>query len=131
MARPTKLTEETSAAIVKALAIGATRKDAAGAAGVDYRTFLNWMEAGQQARSGAFFQFFQACTQAEHKARLNYLSVIAKAANEGDWRAALEYLKRRDRETWGDNMDVTSGGKDISALLREGRDRVARMKGAE
>jgi hypothetical protein len=110
MARPTKLTEETSAAIVKALAIGATRKDAAGAAGVDYRTFLNWMEAGEKAKKGAFFQFFQACSQAEHKARLNYLSVIAKAANDGDWRAALEYLKRRDRANWGDSAAVEHSG---------------------
>ena len=116
MARPTKLNLETSSAIVNALKIGATRKDAAGAAGVDYTTFLNWMAAGEVAKSGAFFEFFNACTKAEHAARLNYTKVIAMAANGGDWRAALEYLKRRDPENWSDKntLELTgAGGKDL------------------
>ncbi len=29
----------------------------------------------------------------------------------GDWRAAVEYLKRRDNEHWGDKVDNTVGGK--------------------
>lgn len=110
MARPTKLTPETSAAIVTALTIGATRKDAAGAAGVEYQTFLNWMQRGEASKSGIYFEFFESCTAAEYKARLGYLKTIAKAANDGDWRAAMEYLKRRDRDNWGDNIDVTMTG---------------------
>ena len=109
MARPTKLTPEASEAIVKALAIGGTRKDAAGAAGVVYTTFLDWMEAGEKAKSGMFHEFYNACTKTEHAARLKYTSVIAQAANAGDWRAAMEYLKRRDRDNWGDNTPVAGG----------------------
>jgi len=30
-----------------------------------------------------------------------------------DWRAAESYLKRRDRENWGDRVDVTSDGEKI------------------
>ena len=113
MARPSKLNPETHAAIVKSLAIGATRKDAAGAAGVVYTTFLDWMAAGEKATKGPFHEFYNACSKAEHTARLNFTSVIAKAAQEGDWRAALEYLKRRDPDNWRDNVDVTSGGEKI------------------
>jgi hypothetical protein len=76
------------------------------------------MQAGEKAKTGQFHEFYNACTQAEHKARLNYLSVIAKAANDGDWRAALEYLKRRDRDNWGDNVDLTSGGDKIELVVR-------------
>lgn len=112
MARPTKLTPETHAAIEKALKIGSTRKDAAGAAGIVYTTFLDWMQAGETAKSGALYEFYNACTKAEHTARLNYLNTIAKAAQDGDWRAALEYLKRRDPDNWGDKQAVALTGAD-------------------
>ena len=118
MARPTKLTPETHAAIVKALAIGATRKDAAGAAGVDYTTFLNWLAAGEKASKGAFFEFFHACQRAEHDARLKYTATIAQAAQGGDWRAAMEYLKRRDPEHWSDSTPVAGGDNKIELVVR-------------
>jgi hypothetical protein len=117
MARPTKLTPETSKAILDALAYGATYKDAAEAAGVDYDTFNNWMKRGREAKSGEFFEFFGSVRQTEAAARLKYLSTIAKAAMDGDWRAALEYLKRRDRSSWGDNVDVTSGGEKVKGYV--------------
>ena len=109
MGRPTKLTPETQKRIIDALKIGATRLDAALSAGVSYESFNEWEVKGRQARSGVYWQFWQAVMQAEGEARLRYTSVIARAANDGDWRAALEYLKRRDRAHWGDNVDVTSG----------------------
>jgi len=108
--RPTKFTPETQDAIIKALIIGATYKDAAEAAGVDYDTFNNWMKQGAASKRGVFFEFFGLVRRTEAQARNHYLAVIAKAAHDGDWRAALEYLKRRDRATWGDNVQVT--GKD-------------------
>lgn len=118
MARPTKLNAETHNAIIKALAIGATRKDAAEAAGVDYVTFLNWLARGEQAKRGIFFEFFNAVRQTEARTRINFTTVITKAANNNDWKAALEYLKRRDRQTWGDNVDVTSGGEPLTITLK-------------
>ena len=117
MGRPTKLTPETQKRIVDALRIGATRLDAALSAGVSYDSFNGWYNAGKQAKSGRYFQFFQAVDQAEGEARLRYTSVIARAANDGDWRAALEYLKRRDRQNWGDGVDFTSGGEKLAALV--------------
>jgi hypothetical protein len=117
--RPSKFTPEIGAAIVKSLAIGATRTDAVGAVGIDYGTFSNWLKQGEEKGSGPFFRFFVACRQAESEARLKYTSVIAKAASEGDWRAALEYLKRRDRPNWGDGVDVTSGGQPLPRLYEK------------
>ena len=117
MARPTKLNKHTHKLIVDALLIGATRKDSAVAAGVDYTTFLNWMSKGRKAKSGIFFEFYNACDQSEAQARLNYTQVIQQASISGEWRAALEYLKRRDRENWGDNMDVTSTGESVAFAI--------------
>ena len=121
MARPTKFSTERTVAIIKSLAIGGTRRDAAHAAGVDYTTFLNWIQAGEKAGSGKFFEFFKIVERTEAEVRLKFISVVARAASEGDARVALEYLKRRDREHWGDNVDVTSGGEAIS-IVRVGID---------
>ena len=118
MGRPTKLTPETQKRIIDALRIGATRKDAALSAGVTYDSFNLWYNTGVKGRSGRYYQFCQAVDQAEGEARLRYTSVIARAANDGDWRAALEYLKRRDREHWGDNIDLTSAGERIQVVLK-------------
>jgi hypothetical protein len=115
MARPTKLTPATSDAIIKALSIGATYKDAAEAAGVDYTTFQGWMNKGRDAKKGAFFTFFNAVRQTEAEARMYYLSVIAQAAPK-DWRAALEFLKRRDRANWGDSVDLNPKDKPIQII---------------
>lgn len=116
--RPTKFSFEIQEAIVKSLKIGATRKDAAGAVGIDYQTFLNWLERGKNARHGIFFDFFVSVSRAESQARLSYLNVIASAANDGDWHAALEYLKRRDRENWGDNVNVTQKSINVNIEMQ-------------
>jgi len=110
MSRPTKLTPEAHAAIVNAVSKGATRKDAAGAAGVDYTTFLNWMQKGEEAKSGAFFQFFNEVSKAESDIRIKFASTFAAAAKDGDWRAAQAYLRMRDPENWIERQEVT--GKD-------------------
>jgi hypothetical protein len=73
------------------------------------------MKKGSGAKSGKFFEFFGAVRLTEATARVNYLNAIAKAANNGDWRAALEYLKRRDKATWGDTFEVTSFAVQVSA----------------
>lgn len=101
MGRPDKLTPEAHAAIVKALAIGCTRKDAALSAGVSVITFLNWLDRGRQARNGKFFEFLKEVERSEAEARMKYTATIAKAAADGDWRAAEAFLRMRDPENWG------------------------------
>lgn len=105
MGRPTKLTPEAHAQIVKALTAGATRTDAAQSAGVHYESFLNWMEVGRKAKSGKFFEFFCAVTGAESEVRISLANALA-VAGKTDWRAAAEYLKRRDRANWGDAIQA-------------------------
>ena len=116
MARPSKFTPEVTETIIKALQIGATYKDAAEAAGVDYDTYNNWIQEGKTAKSGKFFEFFGAVRKSEAQARLNYLSTIAQAAAKGDWKAAEAFLKRCDRANWGDTVDVTTGGDKITKI---------------
>ena len=97
MARPSKFTPEVTETIIKALQIGATYKDAAEAAGVDYASFNNWMQQGEADGKGKFFQFFQLIRKAEAECRLNFTRVIQSAAAKGDWKAAEAYLHFRER----------------------------------
>jgi len=122
MARPSKLTPETHAVIVESILHGATYKDAAEAAGVNYDTFNEWMRAGAEGKTGKFSEFFGAIRQAEAQCRLNMTRVIQSAAAKGDWKAAEAYLRRRDRVNWGDNVDVTSGGEAITLKIVKASD---------
>ena len=122
MARPSKLTPETHAAIVDAILHGATYKDAAEPAGVWYTTFNEWMQRGEAAKAGQYYEFNHAVRKAEAQCRLNMTRVIQSAAAKGDWKAAEAYLRRRDRANWGDNVDVTSGGEAITLKIVKASD---------
>lgn len=106
MARPTKLTPETHAQIVKALKAGATRVDAATSAGVSYITFLSWLKRGETARKGEYLEFLNAVTIAEASVRVTLAERLVIAGND-DWRAAEAYLKRRDPANWGDRINIS------------------------
>lgn len=114
MARPSKLTPESQAVIVDAILHGATYKDSAEAAGVEYNTFNEWMKKGAEAKSGAYREFNEAVSKANAECAVNFTRIIQSNAAKGDWKAALEWLKRRRRNEWGDNVDVTSGGQAIT-----------------
>lgn len=122
--RLTKLTSERHKKICDLLRAGNTRTCAAGAAGVEPLTFRNWYAKGEREQSGPFFTFFTDAARAEHEAEAMYVTVIAKAAKDGDWRAAESYLKRRHREDWGDNVafDVDKEITNIMAVLAGSRE---------
>lgn len=115
MGRPSKLTPEAQDVIVRAIGAGGTRIDATAAAGVHYTTFLNWMKRGERAKSGEYFEFFNAVTRAEADVRLSLANAFA-TAGKNDWRAAVDYLKRRDPANWGDKIQVSKLSDD--ELLR-------------
>ncbi len=102
--RPSKLTPEVVNTICQYLARGCTRRDAAYAAGVSYEAFAKWMQQGRKdaeaGRQSKFLQFLHAVERAEAELRARLAETIVKAGEE-NWRAALEYLERRDPKNWG------------------------------
>ena len=112
MARPTKYNEEKAAQIATLLRSGCTRKDAAGSVSIDYTTFLNWIDR--------YSSFSILVTAAEAFAAVKMTTILTKAA-DGDWRAALEWLKRRKRDEWGDNLSLSRlSDEDVIALATGG-----------
>ena len=117
MSRPTKLTKEVSAAICESVKIGATYEDAAGAAGIAYSTYNEWVQRGKAEKRGVYAEFVEALDIANAECGRNMAHVIQQAAAKGDWKAAESWLRRRRRADWGDNVDVTSGGEKVKAYI--------------
>lgn len=88
--------------IIAAIRNGADRKSASEYAGVPYGTFRSWLSRG---RSGLepFATFAEQFDAAEAEAAVRMAKVVFDAAHIGsDYRAALEWLKRRRPDQWAD-----------------------------
>jgi transposase-like protein len=109
MARPTKFTEETRAAILAQISKGAAYELACAAARVSYQTFRNWMERGENAKRGEFLEFFEAVKEAEAEAAAGWLDEIDKAAEKGSWQAAAWKLERRYPHLYGRTVHTPPG----------------------
>jgi transposase len=91
--RPTNLTPECHATIVKAVRQGMYVKSAVEGAGITEATYYRWLERGRRGEE-PFESFLIDVEQASAEATLDALGVIRKAA-ETDWRAAAWFLERR------------------------------------
>jgi len=125
MSRPTKLTPDIQDKICARLQVGASYRDAAESVGVTYETFSNWVKRGKAEQRGMYFRFLLAVGLAEAICAANMAATFAKAANEGDWRAAESWLKRRRPDEWGDLSKVEhrgeGGGPIVFRVIRDDR----------
>jgi hypothetical protein len=130
MARPTKFSLIKARKIVEGLKAGMTRTAAAGLVDVSQDSLQRWCQ-----RSAMFAEHV---AQAEAEAEARYTQVIARAAfgyevrktktterlgvdgtpvietvtetsRDSDWRAALEWLKRRRKGDWSERTEVMGG----------------------
>jgi len=76
--------------------------------GISTETLQNWLKGN--------LGFFALVEEAESQAEINFTSVVAKSAKEGDWKAAVEWLKRRRRTEWGDNVQHDVEVRDTSHI---------------
>ncbi len=114
MARPSKRTPEVEKRIMDALAAGASRKTAAEYGGIDEVTLIRWMQR--------FENFASAVIRAETQCEVSAIISLRQGWMAGDWRAGLEWLKRRRPKEWGDVTRV-----EIISSVRE----LARATGAD
>lgn len=118
MARPTKYTDALAAEICRHLKTGCTRRDAYNAVGISDETFANWLKNK--------LGFLEQVGRAEAEVANSMTRAVVKAGNDGDWRAALEWLKRRRRDEWGDSLSLTKATDDD--LLREAEEILNRQR---
>lgn len=137
MARPTALTADVRARICDAVRIGAYQVEAARFAGVSESALLSWLRSGREDVAAGradtpHASFVAEYEQAEAQAVIRALTVVQRAAAEGDWRAAMGWLSRRHADRWGERgqVDVTVTRVDpadieLAALIREAKVRQA------
>lgn len=97
--RPNKLTPELQDRICNLIRAGHYFNTAAMACGVGESTFQEWKRKGAAAKGGMFREFWLAVKEAEGQSEMVLVDRILK---EGGAKGALEILKRRFPERWGD-----------------------------
>lgn len=94
--RPTSLTPELHAKIVKMIRQCAYPATAAQAAGVTARTYWNWLQWGEEGRE-PYAEFFHDIKEARHEAERRLVRRIELASvreTKGQWQAAAWILER-------------------------------------
>lgn len=108
--RPSKLDNDLASRIIGFLEDGATIRDACAAAGVSTDSFVRW-----RRKSAVFAAQIE---EAQAKVAIICTKTIINAAKMGEWKAALEILKRIRRDEWGDNIALRAD-KEANELLAE------------
>lgn len=108
--RPSKLTPETTELLCEKLREGKTYAVACAHAGIHYTSFRNWLNKGEAAKQGEYFDFFDIIRKAEMVGRDVLEERALKSSNP------LEILERRWPEDWAkpDRSDI---GGDIRVTV--------------
>lgn len=104
MGRPTKYSLDLQKRICDKLKRGCSRTAAVGTSGIDYVTFLSWM-----ANNSIFSNAVHDAESVAEELVTNRLFEEATNPN-GDWRATVEFLKRRRNKDWGDQTKTELTG---------------------
>lgn len=107
--RPTKLNDAVQKLIVDAIRNGNYVEVAVRAAGIDPTTYYRWMETGEADNEAdkdtPHRAFREAVLHASAAAEADVVQILRDAMPE-DWRAAVEWLKRRHRDRWRDSRGL-------------------------
>lgn len=111
-------TPEVVELVCEALALGVSWAAAAAHAGLTERCVMEWCARGR-ADEEPFAQFLRDATRARDAAEVRMASIVIRAAQEGDAKAAQWWLERRRSASWGrqDSMAVTVEKADPAAVL--------------
>jgi hypothetical protein len=93
-----------------ALKKGASRKNAADFAGISHTTFYKWLDRGETEMAAGqatpHAEFAAAVREAESTIRVDMIEAWTRGATK-DWRAARDWLARRDPEEWAPIVEST------------------------
>lgn len=118
--RPTKLNALVAKRICAAVRRGNTRKDAAECAGVDVRTFQEWLARGRTGKpeDESFRILFRAVKRAESQFVDDNIKVIQRAKKKS-WQASAWLLERRRPNDFAQRAKLDhSGGTKSELTLR-------------
>jgi hypothetical protein len=110
------LTPELQRQLCSAISAGNYRKPACASVGIDYSTFLRWVQKGKRARRGPFCEFCSAVSKAEAAAEVAAVAAWRKAIPEhpSEYR---QFLARRYPVRWGDKGRLELTGRGAGPVL--------------
>lgn len=120
MPRPTKLTPEVHAEIVKLTRAGLSAYDSARATGIGKRTFMSWMERGRDDDGEVYVRFYEDVEKARSFAKAGLVSRIVRAS-DGDWKAAAWLLERKFPAEYGRVQRLEHSGGDRPVKMEHSR----------
>jgi len=104
-----KLTYEMINKICDAIRMGVPAIVACRSVGISKDTYYRWIKYGKERKSKIFSDFYDALEEADADAEKRLVQILYQYSFS-DWRAALEILKRRFRDRWSDNIELTHEG---------------------
>lgn len=117
----TKFTEERREKILTCLREGNYIVTAAGVAGVNRRTLNRWLERGREeqkaGRNTVYTRFVDDTELAEAEGEFLLVNEVRKGGPKG----ALQILKRRHPNRWGDKLSQELTGKGGGPIATEGK----------
>lgn len=123
MARPSSLTPEVRAKLVDSMRIGSYQIEAAHYAGISEKTLITWLQTGRRdiAEGNADTPhaiLVHEIEEAEAKAVIGAVSVMQRAAAQGDWKAAVAWLSRRHPDRWGSKVNVSVEAQNLADEIK-------------
>lgn len=111
--RKTKLNENLIQEAEKLIRLGNYTTVVTQYLGIHQSTWYNWMQEGEEAKTGLKREFFERIKKAESFAEIKNVQQIQKAS-EDNWQASAWYLERKFPERWGkkDKYSLEHTGKD-------------------
>lgn len=117
MGAPTKFTPDTRAKFLLAIGKGGSKRTACKFAGISYDTWCRWARRGRSGET-AFLAFYNQVQEAESSTLLDVSQKLKSMALDGDAKAVMFYLERKDPESWGRPGTLRRD----AALLRDNQD---------
>lgn len=118
MGRPSKLTPGLTEAIAARIREGNFPEVAAQCEGVHRATFYAWMQKGEAEEAGPYRDFHDSVTRAEAEFEAETLRDVREAADrDGGKKHATWLLERRNRDRWGQSIDVRVRDEAVDRIL--------------
>lgn len=129
MGRPTKLTPELQADLVRALASGAYIEAACQYVGIPPQTYYRWMANGAEDDApDNYREFREAVEKARSAVTLRMAGRVLAAADDGTWQAGAWWLERSHPDQYGRRTNLAGPNGGAIEVKTDDEDREDRLR---
>ena len=129
MGRPTKLTPELQADLVRALASGAYIEAACQYVGIAPQTYYGWIaKAKADDSEPEYLEFMEAVEKARSAVTLRMAGRVLAAADDGSWQAGAWWLERSHPDQYGRRTNLAGPNGGAIEVKTDDEDREDRLR---